>query len=41
MAELVRAKLASATAERAVAGSPKMEFARVRMTDAELERARR
>ena len=29
MAELVRAKLASATAERVVAGSPKMEIARV------------
>jgi hypothetical protein len=33
MAELVRAKLASATAERVVAGSRKMEVARVRITD--------
>src|SRR5262245_23348295 len=38
MAELVRAKLASATAERVVAGSTKMEIARVRITDAGRQR---
>ena len=34
MVELVRAGLASATAERVVAGSRKMEVATVRITDA-------
>jgi hypothetical protein len=44
MVELVHAKLATATAERVVAGSRKMEVARVRITDAGrrvLEKARR
>jgi hypothetical protein len=42
--ELVQAKLATATAERVVAGSRKMEVARVKITDAGrrvLEKARR
>jgi hypothetical protein len=34
MVELVRAGLATATAERVVAGSRKIEVARVRITDA-------
>jgi hypothetical protein len=34
MVELVNAGLATATAERVVAGSRKMEVARVRITDA-------
>jgi hypothetical protein len=36
MVELVRAGLATATAERVVAGSRKIEVARVRITDAGL-----
>jgi hypothetical protein len=34
MVELVRAKLATATTERVVAGSRRMEVARARITDA-------
>jgi hypothetical protein len=44
MVELVRAGLATATAERVVAGSRKMEVARVKITEAGrrvLEKARR
>jgi hypothetical protein len=43
LVELINAKLATATAERMVAGSRKLEVATVRMTDAGrrmLERAR-
>ena len=40
MVELVRAGLATVTAERVVAGSRKMEVAMVRITDAGGERSK-